>query len=87
MLVNGFLSESGSHTRRALLGVDMAEWDVKTEILAVLSDQISMLMYGLSGAKGAKPKQLPRPYGRENTNVFGADPIPISEFDDWWDEN
>ena len=36
-------------------------WDENTYILALISDQLANIAYGLGGGKGRKPKQIPRP--------------------------
>lgn len=39
-----------------------------------------------SGRKPRRPKPYPRPWLRDaETQHVGKDPIPISEFDAWWD--
>lgn len=89
ILVTGFLQEPGSHLRRAIAGGQAAEWDIRTELLALLFDQFSMLRFELGGGKGRQPEPLERPYPTKGASrqVFGYDPVPISDFDDWWDSH
>ena len=75
--------------------IDYALWEsqeIVPQLLARLSDQISQLAWMYSSAhttkKQPKPKQLTRP-GVESAKeeVYGKDPIPISQFNDWWDSH
>lgn len=39
-----------------------------------------------AGRKTApKPKPIPRPWEKPKTTTLGKEPIPISQFNDWWD--
>lgn len=75
--------------------IDYALWEsqeIVPQLLARLSDQISQLTWMYSSAhttkKQPKPKPLIRP-GVESAKeeVYGKDPIPISQFNDWWDSH
>lgn len=75
--------------------IDYALWEsqeIVPQLLARLSDQISQLAWMYSSAnttkKQPKPKPLTRP-GVESAKeeVYGKDPIPISQFNDWWDSH
>ena len=80
-------------------GHEVAAWStrVKTNaILADIYDEIAMLNYFFLAANTPKnsPKpKLPKPYPRpgvdesssSGTRKFGSKPIPVSQFDDWWD--
>ncbi|WP_406709364.1 hypothetical protein QEV61_04735 [Trueperella pyogenes] len=48
-----------------------------------------MLRFELGGGKGRQPEPLERPHPTKGTSrqVFGYDPVPISDFDDWWDSH
>ena len=55
-------------------------------ILADIYDAISALAYMYAkrnGGTASKPKGYPRPW-RDAGERFGSDPIPISDFDDWY---
>lgn len=50
-------------------------------ILADLWD----LTVAIHSQRGKEPQKYPRPGAKEdNKRHYGADPIPISEFNDWW---
>lgn len=61
-------------------------WSVTDYLLAIVADHLAMANWQRQGKKGApKPKPIPRP-GDNNSAKYGEDPIPISEFNDWWEE-
>ncbi len=43
------------------------------------------LMAKAHSKKGARPKRYPRPFDDKEKQGYGKDPIPVSQFDDWWD--
>ena len=79
---------------RSVMG-EHARWtdgQIVGQIVADIFDQISMLRYDIASIvskKGARPR-FPDPYPRPGSKkrggiVYGSDPIPTSEFHDWWD--
>ena len=63
---------------------DEAAWLAGYRTAGILAD-----LWALTAAchtlKGRTPPKYPRPgVKNENEQHFGADPIPISQFDDWW---
>ena len=77
------------------LNPDSAEWfgteKVQT-MLADLIDAVNALRYEEGCAhtpKGKKrprkPEPYPRPWARKRGRVIGHDPIPIKDFDEWWE--
>ncbi len=46
-------------------------------MLATISDQISLIMYGLGGAKGAKPRPIERP--GSSGRYEGAEVVDVNE--------
>ena len=52
-------------------------WSMEAHMLATISDQISLLMYGLGGAKGAKPRPIDRP--GSSTTYEGAEAVDVNE--------
>lgn len=73
---------------------EFATWEssaIIPQLLATISDQMNWLMWLYSSTKSIKkqpkPKPLKRPGVKETTKRYGKDPIPISEFNDWWDNN
>lgn len=68
----------------SIKGADL--WPQHEQILMELVDQMNVLIYLTKRDKHAKkPKRMKRPWEKGDEQKFGADPIPISEFDDWWD--
>ena len=67
---------------------EAAWWDsgqVVPYLLALVGDLLAAGNWQRAGKKNApKPKPIQRPGDKPKGAVFGADPIPISEFDDWW---
>lgn len=56
-------------------------------ILADVYDAIAALAHMFAkvhGGKGAKPEPYPRPWTSGNAQKIGSDPIPISEFNQWY---
>ena len=56
-------------------------------MIADLYDTVTAFAYTFAkvyGGKGQKPKPYPRPIESDDDNKFGKDPIPISEFNDWY---
>jgi hypothetical protein len=65
-------------------------WTPETYILADIFDTLAVANWQRSSSKKnpqPKPKRYPRPGDKPEVQVIGKDPIPISEFDAWWDSN
>ncbi|MDO5676505.1 MAG: hypothetical protein Q4G35_03240 [Propionibacteriaceae bacterium] len=64
------------------------DWSATDYLLALIFDALAVANWQRQGKKSApKPPLLPRPGQQdENNRRFGADPIPASRFDDWWEE-
>lgn len=61
-------------------------WTIGEQLLAILVDLTGHGNWQrLKKRFAPKPKRLPRPWEKQNTRQLGSDPIPISQFDDWWD--
>lgn len=73
----------GSALVRAIAG---HVWSVTDYLLASVIDQLATANWQRQGkASARRPKPIPRPgVEDENTKVYGREPIPISQFDDWW---
>lgn len=55
------------------------------EMLADLNDAVIAFAYVFAkNAKGQKPPTYPRPWAKNDGDSIGSDPIPISEFNDWY---
>ena len=64
-------------------------WGVQEELLATATELLAGGNWQRGGGKGSKPKRLVRPYGdgkESDSKVYGKDPIPMGEFDTWWEE-
>ena len=58
-----------------------------SEMLASLHDAVMAFAYAFSkayGATGQKPPEFPRPWTKNDGESIGSEPIPISEFNDWY---
>lgn len=57
-------------------------------MLADMYDLMASINYNLVAANSRhrprKPKPYPRPGRRDKETVIGRDPIPIRDFDEWW---
>lgn len=61
-------------------------WSVDAQINALIADALAIANWQRAGRKTApKPKPLPRPWDKPKTTSLGKGPIPLSQFDDWWD--
>ena len=74
---------------------ELLEWDERRKTNAILADLFDQLgMFRTEHAsvhtkKGNRPKQ-PRPYPRpgvedKNRKHIGSDPLPMDDFDAWWE--
>lgn len=67
---------------RAIRGHD---WTQDTALLAAAVDLLALANWQRQGKKTApKPKPVPRPVPEGSDRRIGADPVPVSTFDDWW---
>lgn len=61
-------------------------WSTTDQILAELVDELRRNSWLTAGkASAPRPKRTPRPWEKPSTKQFGSDPIPLSQFDDWWE--
>ena len=83
VLVRRLQVEPGSALRDAVHG---QVWPVGDQLLANLLDAVNFGNWQRVNKKSApKPKRTPRPWETTKAQRIGADPIPISQFHDWWD--
>ena len=54
-----------------------SSWSTETHALVTISDQLSLLMYALGGAKGAKPRPTGRP--GSSARYEGAEVVDVNE--------
>lgn len=65
---------------------EAAQWGATEHLLAATLDALNAANWQRAGKKTApRPKPIPRPGAKSADRRFGKDPIPISEFDDWWE--
>lgn len=60
-------------------------WSLTDHLLAVIADALHGANWQRGEGKGTKPKPIPRPGQETDGPGFGKEPIPISDFDKWWD--
>ncbi|WAC65185.1 hypothetical protein OVA14_07230 [Agrococcus sp. SL85] len=83
VLVRRLQVEPGTALRHAVHG---ELWPVTDQLLANIVDALNHANWQRVGKKNApKPKRTPRPWEKTKAQRIGADPIPISQFDDWWE--
>lgn len=62
-------------------------WSIEAQLLATIADSTAVGNWQRAGRKHApKPKRIPRPWEKVKATVLGSKPIPISAFNDWWDD-
>lgn len=61
-------------------------WSITEQLLAVVANALHVANWQRAG-KGTKPKPILPPQAKKESQTFGRDPIPISQFDDWWNAN
>lgn len=70
---------------RAKFGTDAA-WGLTEHLLATAVDVLQTANWQRGGKKaGPKPKPVPRPGKTKKTRRIGRDPIPVKDFNAWWD--
>jgi hypothetical protein len=73
-----------SALRRSQFEVEELLWGLPEHLLAMVVDELRMGNWQRQGKAAApKPKRVPRPGVSEGQKI-GSDPIPISQFEDWW---
>lgn len=61
-------------------------WSIEAQLLATIADSLGIANWQRMGKKHApKPKPIPRPWEKPKSTSLGSAPIPIAQFDDWWD--
>lgn len=74
-----------SALRRAM-GDGEEPWSTTDYLLALIADGINGGNWQRAGKSSApKPRPIPRPGEASTGERYGADPIPVAEFDSWWD--
>ena len=64
-------------------GTEVPSWG--EQVLALVYDAMQGIAFILKRGKGQRPKRLARWWEKRKEHKFGSDPIPLSQFDDWWE--
>lgn len=85
VLIRGWQKEPHNPLGAAINGFDL--WTVGEQLLAEAVDVLQRANWQRANKPYApKPKRITRPWEKsKNTRRLGRDPIPISQFDDWWE--
>jgi hypothetical protein len=84
VLVKHFQSTQGTALATLLWG---PMWSVEAQLLATIADALHVANWQRIGKRSAqKPKPIPRPWEAPKSQAFGKDPIPVTKFDDWWED-
>ncbi|MFM8155508.1 MAG: hypothetical protein ACKOAF_05465 [Actinomycetes bacterium] len=70
---------------RAVHG-ESVHWSNTDHLLASLLDLTAAANWQRGGGKGQRPNRIPRPGASSDSRHLGADPIPLSKFDEFWNE-
>lgn len=64
-----------------------AIWTIEEQLLAEAADSLAMGNWQRQNMPNRpKPKRIPRPWEKAKAQQrLGRDPIPVSQFEDWWD--
>jgi hypothetical protein len=67
---------------------ERAAWASGMVLADLLAHAVDLLAGGnwqRAGKKNApKPKPIPRPGTKSETTKYGSEPIPVKDFDNWW---
>jgi len=67
---------------------EAAAWGPIEHLLAMVVDALRLANWQRGGDKFApRPDPVPRPGVSDGGQRLGSDPIPASQFDDWWASN
>lgn len=64
-------------------GNEVPAWS--EQVLAIIVDMLNGIAFILKRGKGQRPKRLQRWWEKRKQQRFGRDPIPLSQFDAWWE--
>jgi hypothetical protein len=84
VLVRRWVNLPGTALSEAVHGHPL--WSQDTHLLAGAVDALQIANWQRPGKRSApKPKPVERPGEKAaRSKTLGADPIPVSEFNDWW---
>lgn len=61
-------------------------WSIEAQLLADVVDLLAIANWQRGGKKHApRPKPVERPWRKPKAQKLGSKPIPISQFNDWWE--
>lgn len=71
---------------------ETAGWSHTDVMLADVFDAVAALHHAFVAANSKKKPKRPKPYPRpwakhKETKHYGKDPIPLSEFNSWWESS
>lgn len=76
------------HTSHLAVEFHGPTWSMESQLLAIAADTLAMGNWQRAGKKSApKPKRIQRPWEKVKATVLGSKPIPIAQFNDWWDSH
>lgn len=87
VMVRQWQAEPGNAFSRSFHGYTL--WTTGEQLLAHAVDVLAIGNWQRQQkASAQKPKKIPRPWEKaKDSRRLGSDPIPISQFDDWWDSH
>lgn len=83
IMIRRLQADPATATARSIHG---EHWKVTDQLLAAIVDLLQNANWQRQGKPHApKPKPLQRPWEKPRGRKLGSKPIPISEFNDWWE--
>lgn len=74
------------HSSELATEIHGPRWSIEAQLLADVVDVLAIANWQRAGKKHApKPKPVERPWRKSKTRKLGSKPIPIAQFDDWWE--
>lgn len=83
VLLRRWQKTPGNAFAASLAGTEVPSWS--EQILAVIVDLLQAVNFLLRRGKGQRPKRILRWWEKHKQQRLGRDPIPLSQFDDWWE--
>lgn len=64
---------------------EQTQWGVLEHLTGHVVDLLQLANWQRGGKKaGPRPKPIPRPGSKDDSQRFGHEPIAIKDFNDWW---
>ena len=83
VLVRRWQMTPGNAFAASVHGAEVPAWS--EQVLAVIVDMLNGIAFILKRGKGSRPKRLQRWWEKRKQQKFGREPIPLSQFDAWWE--